>query len=247
MDRKIVLVAETGSDIVPEVAEKYGVYLAPMHVAMGNQTLDDGSFPASEVVAYYEKTGTVPRTSGCTPEDFVPVFKKIREDWPEASILHLAYSAVTTCSFQSAVIAAEGLDYIRSVDVKQVSVGQYLTVIEMARIIAENPQMTLDEATAKAEEVAGKVHMCFIPHNLKFLRAGGRVSNATALVGNLLHIRPCIEIIDGKLIAAKKYRGTLKSCITKLMQDFIAAHHFRRDKLYLIWSVGLADEMKQLA
>ena len=60
MEQKIVLMAETGSDITPELAEEYGIFLVPMHVSMGDRTLDDGAFPPEDVCAYYNATGKVP-------------------------------------------------------------------------------------------------------------------------------------------------------------------------------------------
>ena len=63
MNKNIVLLAETGSDITPEIAAKYGIYIVPMHVQLGDITKDDGSFPPEEVCEYYEKTGKVPKTS----------------------------------------------------------------------------------------------------------------------------------------------------------------------------------------
>ena len=60
MEQKIVLVAETGSDITPELAKEYGVFLVPMHVSMGDKTLDDGAFPPEDVCQYYQTTGKVP-------------------------------------------------------------------------------------------------------------------------------------------------------------------------------------------
>ena len=56
---------------------------------------------------------------------------------------------------------------------------------------------------AAAEVISRQTQMCFVPRNLDYLRAGGRCSNATALVGNLLRLHPCIEIIDGKLDVSK--------------------------------------------
>ena len=106
MNKNIVLVAETGSDITLEIAEEYGIYLVPMHISMGEETLDDGSFPSKEICAYYEQTGKVPKTSASSPHDFITVFDLIHELWPEKHILHLAYSAVTTCSYQNALLAA---------------------------------------------------------------------------------------------------------------------------------------------
>jgi len=67
MTGKILITAETGSDMTKELARELGVVLIPMHVSMGNETLDDGTFPPEEVCTYYNRTGKVPTTSGSTP------------------------------------------------------------------------------------------------------------------------------------------------------------------------------------
>ena len=53
--KQIILVAETGSDITPELAERYGIKMVPMHVTFGEETLDDGSFPAEKIKEYYQQ------------------------------------------------------------------------------------------------------------------------------------------------------------------------------------------------
>ena len=52
----IILVAETGSDITPELASKYNIKIVPMHVSFDNETLDDGAFPVQKICDYYQKT-----------------------------------------------------------------------------------------------------------------------------------------------------------------------------------------------
>ena len=244
MSDKIILVAESGSDINPALAAEYGVYVVPMHVSMGGKTLDDGSFPSEEVCAYYDSTGKVPQTSASSPADFEQVFDRIHAQWPEAKILHLAYSAVTTCSFQSALLAAEERDYVASVDTKHVSVGQGAVVMAVAEWLKSHPGADLQQAAEAARSIAARCQMCFLPKNLDYLRAGGRVSNAAALVGNLLGLHPCIEIIDGRLLAKKKYRGALDKISPKALQDFVDKHDLNRDQLYCIWSTGLTDQSK---
>lgn len=54
--KHIILAAETGADIPPDVARRCGIYIVPMHVAFGDATRDDGDFPPEEVCAYYERT-----------------------------------------------------------------------------------------------------------------------------------------------------------------------------------------------
>lgn len=242
----IILVAETGSDLSPALAAQHGVHLVPMHVSMGGKTLDDGSFAPEEVCAYYDRTGKVPQTSASSPADFERVFDDIHAAQPEAKILHLAYSAVTTCSFQSALLAAEGRDYVVSVDTKHVSVGQGAVVMEVARWLQAHPEADIRQAADAARSIADRCQMCFIPKNLDYLRAGGRVSNAAALVGNLLGLHPCIEIIDGRLMAKKKYRGALDKLSPKVVRDFVEKHDPDRQRVYLIWSPGLSDTSKEV-
>lgn len=234
---KIILVAETGSDITPELAQQLGVLLVPMHVSMGDKTLDDGTFPPEEVCVYYERTGKIPTTSGSTPYDFETVYDRLFARDPDARVLYLAYSAVTTCSFHSCELALEGKPYagqVRLVDTKHVSVGQCAVVAAVAQWLKENPEATLDAAAAAAEAISSQTQMCFIPRNLDYLRAGGRCSNATALVGNLLKLHPCIEIIDGRLIAGKKYRGDLAKLAPTLLREFSIKHDLKKDHLYCI-------------
>ena len=105
--KQIVLVAETGSDINPALAAEYNIKIVPMHVSFDHETMEDGAFPVEKIVDYYEETGKLPKTSGSTPGDFETAFDRIHAEYPDAQLLYLAYSAVTTCSMQSAVLAAE--------------------------------------------------------------------------------------------------------------------------------------------
>nr|MBQ8243730.1 DegV family EDD domain-containing protein [Oscillospiraceae bacterium] len=237
MTHKILLAAETGSDITPGLAQELGILLIPMHVSLGDQTLDDGTFPPEEVCAYYDRTGKIPTTSGSTPYDFETVYDRIFAEDPDAQILHLAYSAVTTCSYHSSELAIEGKPYaarVRLVDTKHVSVGQCAVVVAVSQWLREHPEATLEDAAAAAEAISKDTQMCFVPRNLDYLRAGGRCSNATALVGNLLRLHPCIEIVDGKLIAGKKYRGDLAKLAPVLLREFSAKHGLSRDHIYFI-------------
>lgn len=237
MSQKILITAETGSDIPKSLAAQLGVHLIPMHVSMGSETLDDGTFPPEDVCAYYDRTGKIPTTSGSTPYDFESVYDALFEKDPDLKILHLAYSAVTTCSYHSCELAIEGKPYeknVRIVDTKHVSVGQCAVVTAVSAWLDAHPNATLDEAAAAAEEIGKQTKMCFLPKNLDYLRAGGRCSNAVALVGNLLQLHPCIEIIDGKLIAGKKYRGNLAKQAPILLQEFTQKHALKKDHIYFI-------------
>jgi len=243
----IILLAETGSDITPELAAQYNVRLVPMHVSLGDVTLDDGTFPAEDVCSYYDRTGKTPTTSGSTPYDFENVLDEIFRKEPESQVLYLAYSAVTTCSYHSCELALEDKPYagkIRLVDTKHVSVGQGTVVMAVSDWLKANPEATLDEAAVKAEEISLQTKMCFIPKNLDYLRAGGRCSNAVALVGNLLNLHPCIEIIDGRLIAGKKYRGAMTKLAPQLLREFTEKHGLSKDHVYFIQTPYMEEAIR---
>lgn len=243
----ITLLAETGSDITAELAASLNIRLVPMHVSLGDVTLDDGAFPAEDVCAYYDRTGKTPTTSGSTPYDFESVLEEIFTRDPNARVLYLAYSAVTTCSYHSCELALEEKPYarnVRLVDTKHVSVGQGAVAMATARWLLQHPEATLDEAAAKAAEFGLQTKMCFIPKNLDYLRAGGRCSNAVALVGNLLNLHPCIEIIDGRLIAGKKYRGAMAKCAVQLLREFSEKHQLSKDHIYFINTPYMEDAIR---
>lgn len=154
--KQIVLVAETGSDINPVLAAEYNIKIVPMHVSFDHETMEDGAFPVEKIVDYYEETGKLPKTSGSTPGDFETAFDRIHAEYPDAQLLYLAYSAVTTCSMQSAVLAAEERDYVTILDTKQVSAGQCNVVIAVAELLRQHPDWTMAEAVRAAEDLIAR-------------------------------------------------------------------------------------------
>lgn len=245
--KNYVIVAETGSDISKELAKEYGIYLVPMHVIFGNKVKDDGTFPPEEVCTYYEKTGQIPKTSGCNPDDFIDVFGEIVVKDLESHIIYMAYSAVTTCSFQSAKLVAGEDESVSFIDTKHVSIGQCASVIRMAQKLREHPEWDVEQVEYAAKEICKSVKMCFVPSDLDYLKAGGRVSNAAALCGNILGICPKIEVVDGYLKATKKYRGRMKKIVQKVIKDFCMEHDLERNEIWMGYSTGFAEELKEYA
>ena len=239
----LILLAESGSDITAEQTEANGIVIVPMHVSFGGETRDDGSFPVPEMFEFYKKHRELPRTSGCTPHDFEVVFERLDREYPGVPILYLAYSSSTTCSMQSALIAAQGRENFLALDTKCVAAGQAAVVLTIARLLREHPETTLEQAADAAKELIARARMGFIPGDLDYLRAGGRVSNAAYLGAKILGIHPLIEIVDGKLISTRKYRGMMKRVVMQLTREFPAAQNLEKDALWLIYGAGLGEEV----
>lgn len=244
---EIVIIAESGSDVPAAEAAELGIEIVPMHVSIGQKTIDDGELPPAEMLEECRQLGVLPRTSGCTPGDFSVVLDRVHAEHPNAQILYIAYSAVTTCSYESARTAAEGRDYVHMFDTRHVTIGQGFVVTQAARHLAENPDISVEELMAWSEELASRVRMGFVPGDLGYLRAGGRLSNAAFVGATLLRIKPIIELIEGKLVATKKFRGNMEKAAIGLMDHMALQGDYDTDVVYLLHSAGLPDSIQRAA
>jgi len=218
--KKIIILAESGADIPLDLATLHNIQVIPMHVIMGDSSYLDGSIPVTEVYDYYKKTKKIPSTSATNPEEFHLLFKKIKDENPGCIILHIGYTSKASCAYQNALIASEGMEDIYHVDSLNVTGGQEI------------------------QDYVARARVSFIPGDLAYLRAGGRVSNAAYLGGTLLLIKPLIEIVDGKLISTQKFRGKMVSVADKYMKEYIKRYNFDKEQLYLIYSLGLDESIK---
>lgn len=244
---KYILLAETGSDIPAAFAHQYGIRTVPMHVTFGDETRDDGTFPVEDIYSFFENTKTLTKTSGSTVDDFTRAFDDIHSTCPDQHILHLAYSAVTTCSYQSARLAAEGREKVTSIDTGHVSAGQSLVLIQVARYLELNPDAKYETVIEKVQDICKRVRMGFFPGDLAYLRAGGRVSNAAYLGAKILSLHPLIELREGFLKATKKYRGKMERVALELLQEFSEANRFKKDIIAFVYSKGLKDSIRESA
>ena len=243
---KFIITAESGSDLPKELVERYGVRIIPMHVTMGDETRPDGTFPVEEVFDFYEKTGTLPKTAGSTPDDNAKCFRQIFEEYPDAHIIHIAYSAVTTVSFNAAKIAAEDFENIHLVDSKNVAIGQTAIIKATAEYIENHPDASPEDVIAFVENIRERTRFIFLPNTLLYLKAGGRVSNLAFHGASLLNIHPTIVIEDGYLVSGKKYRGNFDRCIKKMIADFFNTYNIDPETVMVCGSPGVSDENKDL-
>lgn len=243
--RKYIITTESGSDLSQKMIDRYNIRIVPMHVTMGDQSYQDGSFDVEEVFDFYDKTGELPKTSGSTPQDNMKVFQEILKEDPEVHIIHIGYSAVTTVSFNAANIAAEGHENIHLVDCKHVSIGAAAIVKATAEFIEENPNTNPEEIIAFVEEIRERTHMYFLPKTLHYLKAGGRVSNVAFFSANLLRIQPTIILENGYLVPGKKYRGSYDRCLKQMFKDFFKDHEIDPETILIIGAPEVATNDKK--
>ena len=156
------------------------------------------------------RQGEATSTSAANPDQWANVIEPVLAQ--EQDVLVMAFSSGLSTTYQSAVIAAEDLREkypqrkIHVVDTLAASLGQGLLVYYACKKRDEG--LTLEELTAWCEEYKYKLAMWFTVDDLMYLKRGGRISAATALVGTMLQIKPVLHVDDeGHLINVAKARG----------------------------------------
>ncbi|HCX49177.1 MAG TPA: EDD domain protein [Bacillus sp. (in: Bacteria)] len=242
---RIVLTTESGADLPIELAKKHRVQVVPMHVIMDDKDYEDGTLPVQDIYEYYERTKKIPSTTATNIHEYQEFFKKIKVDYPNCVIIHIGYTSKASSSFQNAVIATEDSEDIILIDALNVTGGLLAIVMYAVSVLEKEPMIEPMKLVEKIESIIPKSRLSFVPGSLEFLKAGGRVSNLAYLGGALLKIKPRIELVDGKLVSTKKYRGKMDEVAEKLLQDTLNQYELDKSQLYLLYSLGLEERIMQ--
>lgn len=242
---RIILSTESGADLPKELADKHQVHVVPMHIIMEGQDYLDGHLSVEEIYNYHDRTKKIPSTSATNVHEYQEFFTGIRKEYPDSIIIHIGYTSRASASFQNALIAAEDFADLFLIDALNVTGGLTAVVMYAVDLLEQEPTIEPAHLIEKIESKVPKSRLAFIPGSLDFLKAGGRVSNLAYLGGALLKIKPCIELVDGKLVSTKKYRGNMSVVSEKLMRDYLTQYDIDRTQIYFIYSIGLSESIKQ--
>lgn len=154
-----------------------------------------------------------PETAAPSPGAFQAAYERAQADNCDGVIV-LTLSALLSATNQSAVLGSEALTDklpVRVVDTKAVSMAQGLLVIDVAERAATGAD--LDELVAHAESLVSKVGVVAMLDTLEHLIKGGRVGGARALLGQVLSIKPLLELKDGVVAEAGRQRTRSKALV----------------------------------
>ncbi|MFA9422655.1 MAG: DegV family protein [Sedimentibacter sp.] len=245
--KKIIISTESGTDLPIDLAELHNIYVIPMHIVMDGIDYQDGSIPVTNVYEYHERTKKIPSTSATNPNEYFDFFRKIQKKNHDCTIIHIAYSSKASCTYQNAIIGSEGIENIYFVDSLNVSGGEAAIVMKAVELAENNPNIEPSDLIEEIKKYVKKARVSFIPGNLEYLKAGGRVSNAAYLGATLLQLKPLIEIVDGQLIGTKKFRGKISRVAEEYLNEFIDRYNMAKNQIYLLFSLGLDEQIKRHA
>ncbi|MGI6013288.1 MAG: DegV family protein [Oscillospiraceae bacterium] len=213
---RIKVSADSTCDLSPELIETYDIGITPLYIVRGEEALRDGiDITPQDIYDYVENSNDVCSTAAVNMTDYAKVFRQWREEYD--AIVHFTISSEMSACYQNAVLAASDLTEVYVVDSRNLSNGIGYLAIQAAQLAHSGVEA--GEIKRILDERKEKLEVSFVLDTLEYLRKGGRCSTVAALGANILGLKPCIEVKDGKMGVGKKYRGTTVKCLCKYVED----------------------------
>ncbi|MGI5895538.1 MAG: DegV family protein [Oscillospiraceae bacterium] len=223
--------ADSTCDLSPEQLARYDIGMIPLYVSLGEQSMRDGvDMTAQDIYDYVDKTGKLPKTAAPSVADYLDFFRE-RQTSPETALIHFTISSDFSSSYQNACIAAQEFENVSVIDSRNLSTGHGLAVIEAA-VLAEQGA-SVEQILAHEEKIIPRIRASFVVDRIDYLYKGGRCSGVAALGANLLKLKPCIEVVDGKMGVGKKYRGNVDKIFPVYAADRLAGKKMKKDLVFI--------------
>ena len=215
------LVADSTCDLAAAEAAAMGLDIVPLKVIIGDEEYADGQdIDSATLYSRMRSSSVVPRTSQPTPAEFEEVFKRLGADG--APIVCTTISAEMSGTHSSASQARASLPDldIRVIDTRTVGPG-HRQVVE-ALCAARDAGVGADGLEGVAAAVRSTQRLVFTVESLEYLRRGGRIGGARALLGSVLNIKPVLEVRDGAVEPLDRVR-TFPRALDRLLEELATA------------------------
>ena len=227
----IKITATSTCDLPPQLLERYQIDMVPLYVSFGGGTYRDGVDAAPEdIFRHVEGGGQLPTTSAVNIANYQALFAGLSPKYD--SVLHITIGSEFSCCYQNALVAAEEFPNVYVVDSRNLTVGQGLLVLAAAQAAERGDSM--EDILKLLEDLTGRVDTTFVVDKLDYLAKGGRCSSVVALGANLLRLKPCILLADGRMTVGKKYRGAFDKVLPDYAQDQLSGKNVDLDRVFVV-------------
>ena len=227
----IKITATSTCDLPAELLERYQITMVPLYVSFGGKTYRDGVDAGPEdIFRHVEEGGQLPTTSAVNIADYQELFAQLSPQYDE--VLHITIGSEFSCCYQNALVAAEDYPNVHVVDSRNLTVGQGILAVTAAE--AAQRGADIGEIKAMLEEMTARVDTTFVVDKLDYLAKGGRCSSVVALGANLLKLKPCIVLSDGRMNVGKKYRGAFDKVLSDYVLDQLAGKDVDQDRVFVV-------------
>lgn len=238
----IKIISDSTCDLPMSLAEQYNVTMSPLTIIKDGESFKDNvTITPAEIFAHVAAGGSLCSTAAGNMADYQDLFAQYTNDYD--GVLHISLGSGFSSSYQNACLAADEFDNVKVVDSQNLSTGQALVVLYACKQ-AQSCE-TLDQLHADVQAYTSRVEASFLLNRLDYMVKGGRCSAAAALGANLLNLKPCIEVRNGKMGVVKKYRGNYAKCLANYVKDRLDGRDdLVGDTLFLTYTT-VTDDCRQ--
>ena len=213
---KIKIISDSTCDLSAQLLTQYDITLAPLTVVKGDEQFKDGiTITPKEIFAHVAAGGALCSTAAVSIGEYEDLLERFASDYD--GILLITIGSGFSACYQNACVAAEDYPNVRVIDSQNLSTGQGLVVLKACQLAGTASD--LDTLADELRTYTEKVEASFLVDKLDYLVKGGRCSSAAALGANLLNLKPCIEVRNGKMGVVKKYRGNYAKCLATYAKE----------------------------
>lgn len=215
MKEKVAVLTDTNSGIMGEEAEKKGIYVMPMPVIIEDEIFYEGQNLTEEQFYSALEEGKKISTSQPAPGDLLEKWEELLSAYEQVLYIPMSAGLSNSCASATAFSREFG-GRVCVADNHRISVT-LRTSVEEAKRMAENG-WTAETIKQNLEENAYRSSIYIAVNTLTYLRRGGRITPAAAMVGNVLQIKPVLTIQGEKLDSFAKVRGAMLKCKSKMIE-----------------------------
>lgn len=215
----IKITADSTCDLPAELLQQHDIDLVPLIVVKENEEFfDNVTITPAEIFAHVANGGSLCSTAARSVALYQELFARYVGN--HDCVVHISLGSDFSSSYQNACLAAQEFDNVLVIDSRNLCAGQGLVVLKAAELAktAADPEAL----QAQLVDYTHKVETSFVLDRLDYMVKGGRCSTAAALGANLLNLKPCIELRDGKMSVGKKYRGHYDKCLSNYVRERLA-------------------------
>ena len=236
---KIKILSDSTCDLSKALLEEHDITIVPLTVIKNDEQFKDGVSIIPDVIFdHVANGGSLCTTSANSVGEYAEWFEKYAGDYD--GVIHINIGSGFSSCYQNACLAAEDYPNVRVIDSMNLSTGQGLVVLEAARLAKDATD--LDALANAVREFTTRVEASFLLSRLDYMVKGGRCSSAAALGANLLNLKPCIEVKNGKMAVVKKYRGNFEKCLPMYVKDRLADREDLTRDILFVTKTPVGDE-----
>jgi DegV family protein with EDD domain len=209
---RVRVISDSSCDLPEEFVRQYDIEIVSLSIRFGDEEFTDRvDLTPAQFWAKCKASKTLPATAAPSPGSFQAAYERAKQDGYDA-VIAITLSAALSATHQAAVIASEAVSEtipVRVVDSKAASMALGLVVLDVAELAQRGA--TLEELVEHAEQAIDKVGVIAMLDTLEHLVKGGRIGGARALIGQVLAIKPLIELSNGVVAEAGRQRTRAKA------------------------------------